>query len=105
MSIDHKVYYQFISVVALSTTAHATLPADATHFIFEGQTKTNTHINVGFNGTYNSTNSTWTGRSEIAVIPGQVYPLQGTGYVPKISATGSTGAFATNVACFKVLAI
>lgn len=103
MNIDHKLYYQIISVVSLSTSAHATLPADATHFIFEGHDKKDTHINVGFNGTYS--NNTWTGRLEIGVIPGQIYPLQGTGYVPKISATGSTGANANKIACFKVLAI
>jgi hypothetical protein len=105
MSIDHKLYYQIISVVTLSTTAHATLPADATHFIFEGNDKKDTHINVGFNGTYNPTTTSWTGRLEVGVAPGQIYPLQGTGYVPKISATGSTGVHANKIACFKVVAI
>jgi len=105
MSIDHKLYYKVISVVSLSTSSHAALPADATHFSFESTNKGDTHIKVGFDGTYSPSTSTWTGRSEVAVIPGQIYPLQGTGYVPKISATGSTGADANKIACFKVLAI
>lgn len=105
MSIDHKLYYQFISVVTLNTTSHATLPADATHFTFEGHDKKDTHIHVGFNGTYNSSTSQWTGRSSVGVVPGQIYPLQGTSYSPKLSATGSTGSNAATVACFKVLAI